>query len=37
VNNYLDRYLATGALPQSGGSGAVNATCAALPPPAPGS
>jgi pimeloyl-ACP methyl ester carboxylesterase len=37
VNNYLDRYLATGALPQSGGSGAVNATCAALPAPAPGS
>ncbi|HEY1919966.1 MAG TPA: alpha/beta hydrolase [Streptosporangiaceae bacterium] len=37
VNNYLDRYLATGALPQSGGAGAVNATCAALPPPAPGS
>jgi hypothetical protein len=37
VNNYLDRYLATGALPESGGAGAVNATCATLPPPAPGS
>jgi pimeloyl-ACP methyl ester carboxylesterase len=34
VNGYLDRYLATGALPGSGGAGAVNATCAALPAPA---
>jgi pimeloyl-ACP methyl ester carboxylesterase len=34
VNGYLNRYLATGALPQR--PGAVNATCAALPPPAPG-
>ena len=36
VNGYLNRYLATGALPESGGPGAVNATCAALPEPAPG-
>ena len=36
VNGYLNRYLATGALPESGGPGAVNATCAALPDPAPG-
>jgi hypothetical protein len=34
VNGYLNRYLATGALPQR--PGAVNATCAALPPPPPG-
>jgi pimeloyl-ACP methyl ester carboxylesterase len=34
VNGYLNRYLATGALPSSGGAGAVNATCAALPAPA---
>jgi pimeloyl-ACP methyl ester carboxylesterase len=34
VNGYLNRYLATGALPASGGAGAVNATCAALPAPA---
>jgi pimeloyl-ACP methyl ester carboxylesterase len=34
VNGYLNRYLATGALPGSGGPGAVNATCRALPPPA---
>jgi pimeloyl-ACP methyl ester carboxylesterase len=34
VNDYLNRYLATGALPESGGPGAVNATCAALPAPA---
>jgi pimeloyl-ACP methyl ester carboxylesterase len=33
VNGYLNRYLATGALPQNPGQ--VNATCAALPPPAP--
>ena len=31
VNGYLDRYLATGALP--GTAGLVNATCAALPAP----
>jgi pimeloyl-ACP methyl ester carboxylesterase len=31
VNGYLNRYLATGALPQR--PGPVNATCAALPPP----
>jgi pimeloyl-ACP methyl ester carboxylesterase len=36
VNGYLNRYLATGALPESGGPGAVNATCAALPDPPPG-
>jgi pimeloyl-ACP methyl ester carboxylesterase len=36
VNNYLDRYLASGALPGSGGPGAVNASCATLPPPSPG-
>jgi pimeloyl-ACP methyl ester carboxylesterase len=36
VNGYLNRYLATGALPQAGGAGAVNATCATLPPPPPG-
>ena len=33
VDGYLNRYLATGALP--GGSGLVNATCPALPPPGP--
>ncbi len=32
VNGYLNRYLATGALPT--GPGLVNATCPALPPPA---
>ena len=31
VNGYLNRYLADGSLP--GGSGLVNATCAALPAP----
>jgi hypothetical protein len=31
VDGYLDRYLATGALPH--GPGLVNGTCAALPPP----
>jgi pimeloyl-ACP methyl ester carboxylesterase len=34
VNGYLNRYLATGALPSR--AGLVNATCAALPPPLPG-
>jgi len=34
VNGYLNRYLASGALPQ--GHGLVNASCAALPPPSPG-
>ena len=34
VNGYLNRYLATGALPS--GAGLVNATCPALPPPSPG-
>ena len=34
LNGYLNRYLATGALPQ--GPDPVNATCAALPEPAPG-
>jgi pimeloyl-ACP methyl ester carboxylesterase len=33
VNGYLNRYLATGALPSGGGL--VNATCPALPDPAP--
>jgi len=33
VNGYLNRYLGTGALPQR--PGLINATCAALPPPAP--
>jgi len=33
VNGYLDRYLATGALPT--GPGLVNATCPALPDPVP--
>jgi hypothetical protein len=33
VNGYLNRYLATGALPA--GAGLVNATCPALPPPSP--
>jgi hypothetical protein len=33
VNGYLDRYLANGALPAA--PGLVNATCPALPPPAP--
>ncbi len=31
VNGYLNRYLATGALPSE--PGLVNATCPALPPP----
>ena len=35
VNGYLNRYLATGALPQHPGK--VNATCPALPDPTPGS
>ena len=35
VNGYLNRYLATGALPT--GPGLVNATCPALPPPSPAS
>ena len=35
VNGYLNRYLATGALPTR--PGLVNATCPALPPPAPSS
>jgi pimeloyl-ACP methyl ester carboxylesterase len=35
VNGYLNRYLATGALPQ--GPGLVNATCPALPDPTPAS
>jgi pimeloyl-ACP methyl ester carboxylesterase len=34
VNNYLNAYLATGALPHH--HGLVNATCPALPAPAPG-
>jgi pimeloyl-ACP methyl ester carboxylesterase len=34
VDGYLNRYLATGALPQR--PGLVNATCPALPAPAPG-
>ena len=34
VNGYLNRYLATGALP--GRPGLVNAVCPALPPPSPG-
>jgi pimeloyl-ACP methyl ester carboxylesterase len=33
VQNYLNAYLSTGALPQ--GSGQVNATCPATPDPAP--
>jgi pimeloyl-ACP methyl ester carboxylesterase len=33
VNGFLNRYLANGALPERPGQ--VNATCAALPPPAP--
>ncbi|HEY0718046.1 MAG TPA: alpha/beta hydrolase, partial [Streptosporangiaceae bacterium] len=33
VQNYLNNYLASGALP--GGSGPVNATCAPTPPPTP--
>jgi hypothetical protein len=33
VNGYLNRYLATGALPS--GPGLVNATCPALPDPVP--
>jgi len=33
VNGYLNRYLATGALPQR--PGLVNAACPALPPPSP--
>jgi pimeloyl-ACP methyl ester carboxylesterase len=33
VNGYLNRYLATGALPRK--PGLVNATCPALPPPVP--
>jgi pimeloyl-ACP methyl ester carboxylesterase len=35
VNNYLNRYLATGALPEH--PGLVNATCPALPDPTPNS
>jgi pimeloyl-ACP methyl ester carboxylesterase len=35
VDGYLNRYLATGALPA--GPGLVNATCPALPPPSPAS
>jgi pimeloyl-ACP methyl ester carboxylesterase len=35
VQGYVNAYLATGALPQ--GSGLVNATCAAVPEPGPGS
>ncbi len=35
VDGYLNRYLATGALPE--GPGMVNATCPALPDPTPGS
>ena len=35
VNNYLNAYLGTGALPQHPGK--VNATCPALPDPTPGS
>jgi pimeloyl-ACP methyl ester carboxylesterase len=35
VNGYLNRYLATGALPSAGGPGAVNASCPAPPEPAP--
>ncbi len=34
VNNYLNAYLGTGALPHH--AGLVNATCPALPPPPPG-
>jgi pimeloyl-ACP methyl ester carboxylesterase len=34
VNNFLNGYLATGALPS--GAGPVNATCPALPAPSPG-
>ena len=34
VQNYLNNYLATGALPE--GPGLVNATCAAVPDPTPG-
>ena len=34
VNGYLNRYLATGALPAK--PGPVNAVCPALPPPSPG-
>ena len=34
VSGYVNRYLATGALPP--GSGLVNATCPAGPPPSPG-
>ena len=34
VQNYLNAYLATGALPE--GAGLVNATCPATPDPAPG-
>jgi pimeloyl-ACP methyl ester carboxylesterase len=36
VNGYLNRYLATGALPGAGGPGAVNASCPALAAPSPG-
>jgi hypothetical protein len=35
VNNYLNQYLATGALPQH--PGLVNATCPATPDPTPAS
>ena len=34
MNGYLNRYLATGALPRSGAR-LVSATCPALPAPAP--
>jgi pimeloyl-ACP methyl ester carboxylesterase len=34
VQNYLNAYLATGAVPEK--PGLVNATCAAVPPPTPG-
>ena len=36
VNGYLNHYLAAGTLPRTGGPGAVNASCATLPPPSPG-
>ncbi|HEY2578122.1 MAG TPA: alpha/beta hydrolase [Streptosporangiaceae bacterium] len=36
VNGYLNRYLATGAVPEAGGAGAVNASCPALAAPSPG-
>jgi len=34
VQDYLNNYLATGAVPD--GAGLVNATCPAVPPPTPG-